>query len=106
MSDVEKWCPEPLWLLASTRLMSPHKPVSGTAAPVDGRDRDLLRQQPRGVVLVDVQREHYYRHIYSTKTELVAAIDKWIMFYNSVRRHSVLGMLSPDDYEKSLRAAA
>jgi len=50
--------------------------------------------------------EHYYRHVYATKTELVAAIDNWVIFYNSVRRHSKLGMSNPDDYEKSLRAAA
>jgi len=50
--------------------------------------------------------EQYYRHVYATKAELVAAIDKWVNFYNSVRRHSALGMLSPNDYEKSLRAAA
>jgi putative transposase len=50
--------------------------------------------------------ERYYRHVYATKAELVAAIDNWIEFYNSTRRHSALGMLSPDDYEKSLRTAA
>jgi putative transposase len=50
--------------------------------------------------------EDYYRHVYATKTELVAAVDKWIGFYNSTRRHSAIGMLSPDDYEKSLRLAA
>ncbi|MFC5059223.1 transposase, partial [Saccharothrix xinjiangensis] len=50
--------------------------------------------------------EHYYRHAYATKTELVAVVDNWIRFYNSTRRHSKLGMRSPDDYEKSLRAAA
>jgi transposase InsO family protein len=50
--------------------------------------------------------EHYYRHVYASKTELVAAIDKWVRFYNSKRRHSSIGMLSPDDYEKSLPAAA
>ena len=50
--------------------------------------------------------EEYYRHVYATKTELVAAIDNWVMFYNSVRRHSALGMSNPDDYEKSIRAAA
>ncbi len=50
--------------------------------------------------------ELYYRHVYATKTELVAVIDKWVTFYNSVRRHSALGMVSPNDYEKSLRAAA
>jgi len=50
--------------------------------------------------------EEYYRHVYATKAELVAAIDNWVSFYNSVRRHSALGMLSPGDYEKSIRAAA
>jgi transposase InsO family protein len=50
--------------------------------------------------------EHYYRHAYATKTELVAAVDKWIRFYNSMRRHSAIGMLSPDNFEQSLRAAA
>jgi putative transposase len=50
--------------------------------------------------------EEYYRHVYATKTELVAAVDKWVRFYNSRRRHSAIGMLSPDDFEKSLPAAA
>jgi putative transposase len=50
--------------------------------------------------------EHYYRHTYATKTEIVAAVDKWIIFYNSTRRHSAIGMLSPDNFEQSLRAAA
>jgi putative transposase len=50
--------------------------------------------------------EEYYRHVYATKTELVAAVDNWIRFYNSMRRHSAIGMLSPDNYEKSLQAAA
>jgi putative transposase len=50
--------------------------------------------------------EHYYRHVYATKTELVAAVDNWVQFYNSVRRHSSIGMLSPDTFEQSLRAAA
>ncbi|MFD1044351.1 IS3 family transposase, partial [Kibdelosporangium lantanae] len=50
--------------------------------------------------------EHYYRHTYATKTELIAAIDKWIRFYNSGRRHSAIGMRSPDDYEKSLPTTA
>jgi putative transposase len=50
--------------------------------------------------------EEYYRHVYATKTELVAAVDNWVMFYNSVRRHSAIGMLSPDNYENSLRVAA
>jgi transposase InsO family protein len=40
--------------------------------------------------------EEYYRHVYATKTDLVAAVDNWIGFYDSVRRHS----------EKSLQASA
>ncbi|ADJ46817.1 integrase catalytic subunit [Amycolatopsis mediterranei S699] len=50
--------------------------------------------------------EHYYRHAYATKMELVAAVDNWVRFYNSVRRHSSIGMLSPDNFEQSLRTAA
>ena len=50
--------------------------------------------------------EEYYRHVYVTKAELVAAVDKWVRFYNSVRRHSAIGMVSPEVYEKSLSAAA
>ncbi|WP_410666757.1 IS3 family transposase [Amycolatopsis sp. cmx-4-68] len=50
--------------------------------------------------------EEYYRHVYATKSELVAAVDNWVTLYNSVRRHSSIGMVSPDDYEKSLPAAA
>lgn len=50
--------------------------------------------------------EEYYRHAYATKSELVAAVDNWVKFYNSVRRHSSIGMLSPDTFEQSLRTAA
>jgi len=50
--------------------------------------------------------EEYYRHVYATKAELVASVDNWIDFYNTVRRHSAIGMVSPSVYEKSLRTAA
>jgi putative transposase len=50
--------------------------------------------------------EEYYRHVYATKAELVAAVDNWINFYNITRRHSAIGMQSPDDFEKSLHATA
>ena len=49
--------------------------------------------------------EEYYRHVYATKSELVAAVDNWMDFYNTVRRHSVIGMQSPDAFERTLRAA-
>jgi putative transposase len=48
--------------------------------------------------------EYYYRHTFVTMAELVAAVDSWMDFYNTRRRHSVIGMLSPIDYEKSLDA--
>ena len=48
--------------------------------------------------------EYYYRHAFATMPELVAAVDKWMDLYNTRRRHSVIGMLSPIDYEKSLDA--
>lgn len=47
--------------------------------------------------------ESYYRHTYATKTEIVAAVDNWMRFYNHQRRHSAIGMLSPLDYEQTLK---
>lgn len=49
--------------------------------------------------------EYYYRHTFATKAELVAAVDKWMHFYNTQRRHSTIGMLNPIAYEESLVAA-
>lgn len=48
--------------------------------------------------------EYYYRHTFATTTELIAAVDKWMHFYNTQRRHSTIGMLSPIAYEQSLNA--
>lgn len=50
--------------------------------------------------------EHYYRHAYTTKAELVAAVDNWIVWYNNKRRHSAIGMFSPLRYEQSLTGTA
>jgi putative transposase len=49
--------------------------------------------------------KYYYRHTFATKAELVAAVHKWMHFYNTQRRHLVIGMLSPIAYEQSLHAA-
>lgn len=46
--------------------------------------------------------EHYYRHTFATKSELVTAVDNWMKVYNTTRRHSAIGMLSPVEYERSL----
>jgi putative transposase len=49
--------------------------------------------------------EYYYRQALAMRSELVAAVDKWMYFYNNQRRHSMIGMLSPIGYEQSLAAA-
>jgi transposase InsO family protein len=46
--------------------------------------------------------EFYYRHTFTRKTELVAAVDKWVNWYNTTRRHSAIGGISPVHYEQSL----
>lgn len=48
--------------------------------------------------------ECYYRHVFATKAELIAAVDNWMNFYNNRRRHSAIGMVSPIDYEQTLKA--
>jgi putative transposase len=50
--------------------------------------------------------EYYYRHTFATKAELVAAVDNWIGRYNTQRRHSAIGMLSPVCYEQSMTGTA
>jgi putative transposase len=50
--------------------------------------------------------EFYYRHTFATSAELVAAVDKWIDWYNSTRRHSATGGISPVRYEQSLSTVA
>lgn len=50
--------------------------------------------------------ECYYRHSFATKSELIAAVDNWMAYYNHRRRHSSIGMRSPIDYELSLKTAA
>src|SRR3954470_11916521 len=46
--------------------------------------------------------EHYYRHVYATRAEFVAAIDNGMSWYSNQRRHSAIGMLNPVHYEQSL----
>ena len=50
--------------------------------------------------------ELVYRRRFRTRAEAKAAIVEYIeLFYNSRRRHSSLGYLSPNDYEKQANAA-
>jgi putative transposase len=55
--------------------------------------------------VVDVQTRVLLPSRLATKAELVAAVDKWMEFYNNKRSHSVIGMLSPVAYAQSLNAA-
>jgi transposase InsO family protein len=68
-----------------------------TAVPVN-----VMPQRPR---MQSAAREYNYRHTFAAKTELVAAVGKWMHYSNNQRRHSVIGMLSPVAYEQSLSAA-
>ncbi len=49
-----------------------------------------------------LKHEFYYRHTFTRKPELVAAVDKWIHWYNTTRRHSAIGGISPIRYEQSI----
>lgn len=46
--------------------------------------------------------EYYYRHTFVTKEELYCAINRWMIYYNSRRRHSSNGQCSPINYEAGL----
>ena len=51
--------------------------------------------------------EHYNRHTFDTRTEAITAVSSWIeTVYNSRRRHSTLGQISPIAFERTLTTAA
>lgn len=50
--------------------------------------------------------EYYYRHVFATKAELVAAVDAWVHRYNARRRHSSIGQVSPIRFELASSMAA
>ncbi|WP_235174872.1 IS3 family transposase [Tomitella biformata] len=50
--------------------------------------------------------EYYYRHVFATKAELVAAVGRWVERYNHRRRHSSIGQISPIAYEVASVAVA
>ena len=50
--------------------------------------------------------EYYYRHAFATRAELYLAIDRWMVYYNSRRRHSSIGQVSPMAYEHAVAKLA
>ena len=54
-------------------------------------------------LLSTFRHECYYRHVCATNAYLIARVGNWMRFYNSERRRSLIGMLSPVDYEHTLK---
>lgn len=61
---------------------------------------------PSESLRLSFKHEHYYRHTYAKKAELVVSVDKWMNFYRTTRRHSAIGNQIPDSHERSLRTTA
>jgi transposase InsO family protein len=48
-----------------------------------------------------LKKEEVYWHIYNSFEELENSINKYIIFYNSLRPHASLKYTTPDEYENT-----
>ncbi|MEV6603165.1 integrase core domain-containing protein [Kutzneria sp. NPDC051319] len=59
------------------------------------RPGSVVTTGPAESIWSTFKHEEYFRRVYATKAELVAAVDNWVTFYSSVRRHSAIGCSVP-----------
>jgi putative transposase len=64
----------------------------------------MLRQRRREIVWsIELQHE-CYRRAYAVQLKLIAVVDNWMRYQISLRRYWAIKMLSPIDYEQTLKA--
>src|SRR5664280_2680787 len=69
-----------------------------------GKDRYLLRQCRIGIDLRDDKKELIHTRPWPTMADLKRETDDWIKnYFNTKRRHSTLGYLTPTEYELGYR---
>lgn len=67
------------------------------------RQGDCWDNAPVESFFATLKKELVHRHRYRTRAEAKASLFQYIeVFYNRQRRHSALGYLSPDEYERRL----
>ena len=86
----------------------PGRSVSGSATPACsaplGTVGDALDNAVAESFFATLQTELLDRHHWHSRRQLAQAIFEWIeVFYNPIRRHSILDMLSPADYDRTRR---
>lgn len=71
--------------------------------PSMGSRGDAFDNAPAESFMATIKTKLVYRHRFKTKDEARLAVFRYIEgFYNSLRRHSSLGYMSPAEYEKML----